>query len=176
MVALENIPVYYPSFHKAMEEEKLFPASLGGMSSFFAAEHGKRRSNSEADEVSRRRFFYLCIAALLRVAHLRAKAKPELWDDIVEIWVALLPGARALRSTLDRTSLWRKDHIGFFDLVKTENEGEWHCLNIIMPSNLRRHKKITAWQERDLTLEDRKLIEETCNIFGDGSANGGETK
>ena len=166
LVAWENTPVYYPSFYKAMEEEKLFPANFEGMSSFYAAEHAKRTSNSDSDEASRRIFFYFYTAALLTVAHLRAKAKPELWDEIVEVWVALLPGARALRTTLDRTQLWRKEQTEFFDSVTTEDGGEWHCLHIIMPSNLRYHQKVVDWQERDLTTEQRKLLDETCNVFG----------
>lgn len=174
LVAWENVPVYYPPFHKAMEEEGLFPADFEGMSSFFAAEHSKHISQSEADEISQRRFFYFYVAALLKVAHLRAKSKPELWEQIVEIWVSLLPGARALRTTLDRTHLWRKEQTDFFDLIKTEDEGEWYVLHIIMPSNLRYHEKIVAWQERDLTPEERKLINETCNVFGsEKSASGG---
>ena len=170
LVAWENVPVYYPSFLKAMEEEGLFPANFEGMSSFFAAEYSKHTSESEADEVSRRRFFYFYVAALLKVAHLRAKSNPELWEQIVEIWVALLPGARALRATLDRTHLWRKEQTEFFDPVKTEDEGEWHVLHIAMPSTLRYHEKVVAWQERDLTPEQRKLIDETCNVFKDNKS------
>ena len=166
LVAWENVPVYYPSFHKAMEEERLFPANLEGMSSFFAAEHAKHQSQSEADEVARRRSFYFYVAALLKVAHQRAKSKPELWDEIVEIWVALLPGARALRATLDRTQLWRAEQTEFFDTIRTEDEGEWHILHIVMPSNLRYHQKVVDWQERDLTPEERRLIDDTCNVFG----------
>jgi hypothetical protein len=165
LVAWENIPVYYPSFHKAMEEEKLFPTDFEGMSSFFAAEYSKHTSQSEIDEVARRRFFYFYVASLLKVAHLRAKANPDLWEQIVEVWVAILPGARALRATLDRTQLWRKEHTDFFDSIKTEDEGEWHVLHIVMPSNLRYHEKVVAWQERDLTPEQRRLIDETCNVF-----------
>lgn len=169
LVAWENVPVYFPSFLKAMEEEKRFPASLEGMSSFFALEHSKHTSTSESDEVARRRFFYFYVATLLKVAQLRARSKPELWDQIVDVWVALLPGARALRATLDRTQLWRKEHTDFFDAIKTEDEGESHVLQISMPSNLRYHEKITAWQERNLTPEERKLIDETCSAFGTSS-------
>ena len=176
LVAWENVPAYYPSFHKAMEEEGLFPANFEGMSSFFAAEHSKHISQSEADEISQRRFFYFYLAALLKVAHLRAKSKPELWEQIVEIWVALLPGARELRATLDRTQLWRKEYTEFFDSIKTEDEGEWHVLRIIMPSNLRYHEKVVAWQERDLTPEERKLIDETCNVFGNDKSATGDTR
>lgn len=174
LVAWENVPVYYPSFQKAMEEDGLFPANFEGMSSFFAAEHSKHTSQSEADEISRRRFFYFYAAALLKVAHLRAKSNPELWEHIAEIWVALLPGARALRATLDRTQLWRREHTDFFDLIKTEDEGEWHVLHVIMPSNLRYHEKVVAWKERDLTPAERKLIDETCNVFGNEKSATGD--
>ena len=165
LVAYENIPVYFPSFRRAMEEDKLFPPTLEGIGDLHALEHSKAHSNSEADEVAKRRHYYFYIAALLRIAHARADAKPALWDQIADIWVALLPGARALRSTLDKTELWRSEHISFFDMIKSEDEGEWHCLHILMPSKIRFHAKIVAWQERDLSPEDRAMLDETCRAF-----------
>lgn len=174
LVAWENVLVYFPSFRKAAEEEKLFPATLEGMSSFFAEGYSKHRSDSAADEVARRRFFYFYMATLLKVAQQRAKQKPDLWESIVDVWVALLPGARALRSTLDKTSLWGPEHIVFFDSIKTEDEGESYCLSMLMPSNLRYHKSVTAWLERDLSPEERKLIDDACNIFGSNESSNTE--
>jgi hypothetical protein len=172
LVAWENLPVYFPSFYKAMEEDKLFPATYEGMSSFHASEHSEHHSSSDEDEVAKRRHFYMYVACLLTVAHRRAAKSEKLWDDIADIWLALVPGARALRATLDRTVLWRKEHVDFFDHVRTEDEGERFLLRILMPSNLRSHPKLIAWEERDLTPEDRALIEESMQLLrGNSEAN-----
>ena len=166
LVAWEVVnPSYFPSFYKAMQEEHLFPATYEGMSSFWAAEHAKRLTSSLEDEIAQRRLFYLYIACLFKVAHARAEHEPRLWDGIADIWLALLPGARALRATLDRTSLWEARDITFFDHVKTEDEGERYLLRTLMPARLRSHAKIVAWEERDLTEEDRASIAEAMQLL-----------
>ena len=150
-----------------MEEDKLFSPTIEGMADFHLVEYSKRMGNSEAEEIGRRRFYYFYIAAILKTLQKRAKTDANLWNEIVKVWVALLPGARAIRTTLDKTSLWRDEHIDVFDPIQTEDEGEWHCLRIMVPKEIRYHAKIQDWLERDLTPEQRALIDETCNPFGE---------
>ena len=165
LVAYENVYPYFPSFQRAMEEDQLFAPTIEGMADFHLAEYAKRMGTSEADEVGRRRFHYFYIATLLKTLQKRAKNDESLWNDIVEIWVAVLPGARAIRSTLDKTSLWRAEHIDVFASIKNEDEGEWYCLHMLVPKEIRYHRRIQDWLERDLTPEQRALMDETCNVF-----------
>ena len=165
LVACENLPVYFPLFQGTMEEQKLFAATYEGMSAFFACQYEKHPSSSEQDEVARRRFFYFYVACLLQVAHQRAATRTDLRDQLADVWLALIPGARSLRATLDRTALWGPEETDFFVRVRTEDDGEHHLLRFIMPEYLRCHPKVVAWEERNLSPEDRAQIEEAMQLF-----------
>lgn len=153
LVAYENLPVYFSVFSRAAEEEKEFDNSMEGMAVFLDSTRRKYSGTSISDETNSRRFFYLYLAALLKVLHARAKARPELWDAVAAIWVQLLPGAHALRETLDRTNLWTPDEVVLFQDIKTGMEGENFCLSFMAPSEIRYHQTIRDWQEKDLSPE-----------------------
>jgi hypothetical protein len=87
----------------------------------------------------RRRFFYFYIASLLQIALDRATQRPALWDDIADTWLALVPGARALRKTFYKMSLWSADEAACFAEIKTEDEGEEYWLGFIAPDAIRYH-------------------------------------
>jgi hypothetical protein len=135
-----------------------FESSLEGMAAFLDATRQKYSGTSANDEANSRRFFYLYLAALLKILHARARAKPELWDAVAAIWLQLLPGAHALRETIDRTSLWTVDEVVFFQDIKTEIDGENYCLALMAPPEIRYHQIITDWQEKDLSPEIKEEL------------------
>ena len=155
LVALENLSVYYAVFHKSVQDSKEYPASMDGMTAFILDAHAEHQGTSLDNEINSRRWFYLYVAALLTVAQTRARAKPELWEAIAEVWILLMPGARALRATLDGTSLWKPNEVDFFDEVKTEDDGEKFVESVLLPSEIRYHKKLLEWRERDLPQDIR---------------------
>ncbi|HET7561450.1 MAG TPA: hypothetical protein VFJ87_03615 [Rhodanobacteraceae bacterium] len=155
LVAYENFPVYFSAFEEAVKESAEFPPSLEGMVSFLDRERAKHAGQSIRDEASSRRYFYLLLAALLNALHARAKQKPALWEAVAAVWVALLPGARALRRVLDSTSLWTTDEIAYFKDVRTEDEGESYCLSQLVPSEIRYHSVVQDWLERDFSADVR---------------------
>lgn len=157
LVALENLPVYYSVFcNSKAREPRDYPATMEGMVSFIADAHAPHAGGgSDEAEVNGRKWFYLYIAALLTVAQTRAKAKPELWDELASTWVRLLDGARVLRATLDKTALWKPNETDFFETVRTEDDGEKWVESVMMPPELRHHAKVNEWRDRDLTPEQR---------------------
>lgn len=156
LVAYANFTPYYSVFCNSKPgEAREYTADLDGMAELLADAHARYLSGSEHDEVNKRRFFYLYLSALLWAAHRRAKANPELWDALADVWIPLLEGGRALRATLDRTSLWKSDETVFFDDVRTEDDGERHVEGVMMPSEVRYHTKVNAWRERDLPQDIR---------------------
>jgi hypothetical protein len=160
LVAHMNLQTHF-HFFKREAAHGGYPPTMWGFSGFLAAEGRKRISASFEDEASRRRFYYFYIASLLHVAIDRATRRPALWDDIADIWLALVPGARALRETLDKTSLWTADEAAYFDEIKTEGEGEQHWLGFLAPEEIRYHKKVFAWYEKDLSPETLASLRET---------------
>lgn len=153
LVAYENFPVYSGEFMQVELVEPQYGASLNGLANFLEASQLRCSSSSVSDEAGSRRFFYMHMAALLKILEERAKKKPELWDDIAAFWVELLPGSRALRRTLDRTRLWGAEETQWFRGVTTESEGESYCITMLMPEEVRRHRRVIDWQERDLSPE-----------------------
>ena len=165
LVAHMNLEVFFHFFKRNATPGVGYPPTMWGFSGFLAAEGRKRTSSSFEDEASRRRFFYFYIDALLRVALERAAVRPVLWDDIADIWLALVPGARALRKTLDKTSLWTKEEAAYFDDIKTEQEGEEYWLRFLAPEEIRYHKKVFAWYEKDLSPEVLADLRETDKLI-----------
>jgi len=144
LVAYENADVICGVFSRVAKEEGSYPATVEGFVRFLADEHAKRKSASTEDAINRRRYFYLYSSTLLKVAHGRAKQHPELWDQIADIWIALMKSARHLRNTLDTTGLWTSSETEFFANVKTEQDGERYCL-MVAPPEIRYHKKLADW-------------------------------
>lgn len=165
LVAYENFFVYSNLFYNAAQSSNEYPASMDGLVRFLAAGYAKHSSDSVDDEANRRRFFYLYLAALLKIAHERAKRNPVLWDAVAGIWVSLLPGARALRKTLDRTGLWKPDEIEFFQDIKTPDDGQTYCESLMLPSEIRYHARIKSWRERDLSPEVRAELDKIDKLF-----------
>ena len=158
LVALENLPVYYSVFCNAMRESKEHTASMDGMVAFVLEAHAQHQGRSDADELNKRRWFYLYVAALLNIAHARARLKPELWDPIADIWVLLMDGARQLRATIDRTELWKPSEVDFFSDVKSEEDGERFIESVLLPKEIRYHAKLLACFERDLSAEVKEEL------------------
>ena len=153
LVAYENFFVYSSIFMRAEEREPRYGASLDGLAVFLEESRLKLSGASIQEEVGSRRFFYLYLATLLKIIEGRADKRPELWEDIALLWVQLLPGARALRKTLDCTQLWTVDEIIYFKDIDTEEDGEKYCLQIMIPPEIRYNSIIIEWQERDLSPE-----------------------
>jgi hypothetical protein len=153
LVAYENLPVYSNLFMQVEKVEPQYGASLRGLADFLDASKLSCSSTSLPDEVNSRRFFYMHLATQLKILEIQAKKKPELWNDIAALWVELLPGARALRRTIDCTSLWAKEETEYFQDVGTEDEGENYCVRFMMPEEVRYHTQVIDWQERDLSPE-----------------------
>jgi hypothetical protein len=166
LVAYENFKPYFSVFCRSMPGEmREYPATLEGMIEFLADAHAQYAGNSIANEVNSRRFFYLYVSALLRLLHVRAKARSELWDTVAEVWVPLLEGGRALRATLNRTSLWKPNEIDYFADVHNEDEGERYVEELMMPKEVRYHAKVEEWRDRDLTPEQRAAVKEMDKLF-----------
>lgn len=80
-----------------------------------------------------------------------------------------MPGARALRSTIDRTSIWKPTEVDFFNEVRTEDDGEKFIETILIPNEIRYHKKLMEWHERDLPQDIRdELARMDKMIRGEG--------
>lgn len=154
LIAYENLPIYYTAFVRAAKEERGVSPTMEGFAKFLAGEHAKWVTSSTESEINRR-LFYLYTAAMLNIAHARARVRPELWDEICAVWIALLPGARGLRKTIDTTVLWKPSETEFFATIQTEQEGEHYCLSFLVPPEIRYHEKINEWLEKDLPPEVR---------------------
>jgi len=148
-------------FDRGFRDCKECPTTTENFVRYLAYERSRYKSSSVHDEVNSRRFFYFYVAALLNIAQSRAKERPALWDEISDIWLLLLPGARTLRKTLDSTQLWSHDEIQFFANVKTEDEGENYCLRHVAPQEVRDHKKIDNYLWKDTPQKARDQIERT---------------
>jgi hypothetical protein len=159
LIAYENVFMLKAGFERAMRNVAECPPSLENLARWLEKERTQFTSGSIEDEANSRRYFYFHIAVLLSIAHARAKERPGLWDAIAEVWVAMLPGAAALRKTLDTTQLWSASETAFFDNIKTEKEGEHYCLAHVTPSELRDHKRIIDWFWRDTPPAVRAEIE-----------------
>lgn len=169
LVAHENFTPWFSVFcNSTAGEKREYPATLDGWIEFLADSHAQFTTDSVHDEVNSRRFFYLYLSALLRLLHAKAKARPELWDAVAEIWIPLLEGGRALRATLDRTSLWKPDEIEYFAHIHNEDEGERYVESMMMPAPIRYHAKVKDWRDRDLTPEQRaELDADMKKLFGE---------
>jgi len=165
LIALGNLPVYFSVFCNAMQDSKEHPASMEGMVAFILDAHAMYQGTSELDEVNKRRWFYLYIAGLLRIAHARARSKPELWDFIADIWVLLMDGSRQLRSTIERTELWKPNELDFFAEVKSEDDGERFVESVLLPKEIRYHEKLVAWQERELSPEVKEELAKMSRLL-----------
>jgi hypothetical protein len=157
LVGDENWPVYYGVFCDAVNKDAEgsktsppYPPTIEGYVEFLAAAKARLQPGSADYEIGSRRILYLYLASLLRLAHRRASEKPELWDSVAEIWVALLPGARKLREVIDRTRLWGTEESIWFRDLRTEEDGEHYCLAHMAPPEIRYHKKVEDWLEKDL--------------------------
>jgi hypothetical protein len=165
LVGLENLPVYYSVFHRNMLESKEYPSSMDGMVAFVLDAHLEHLGDAIENEVNRRRWFYIYVAALLTIAHNRARAKPELWDAVAEIWVLLMEGARALPTTLDKTALWKPSEVELFNVVQNEEDGEKLVEHLLLPKEIRYHEKLKAWRERDLPQDIRDELARMDNLI-----------
>jgi hypothetical protein len=160
LIAHENFPVYFSVFSEAAKSSKDLPGTLEGMAAFLDVQRQKYSGTSISDQVNSRRFFYLYLVALLKTLHARAKVKPELWDATAAIWVSLLPGARAIRRVIDSTRLWSPDEVEWFKDIRSEQDGEKHCLDFMAPSEIRHHQIINEWLEKDLQPDIKAELHE----------------
>jgi hypothetical protein len=149
LVAYENLFVVRTTFDRVFRDCKECPTTTENFVRYLAYERSRHTSPSINDETNNRRFFYFYVAALLKIAQSRAEERPALWNKIADIWILLLPGARALRKTLDSTQLWSRDKVEFFANVKNEEEGENYCLQHVAPPEVRNHKKIDDYSWKD---------------------------
>lgn len=149
LIAYENVFLLKSLFERVVHGVPSCPPSLENIARWLEQQRTQFTSGSLEDETNSRRYFYFHIAVLLSIAHTRAKERPALWERLTDVWVALLPGAAALRRTLDTTQLWSPYETIFFDNVQTARDGEEYCVVHGMPSELRDHKKIWDWLWRD---------------------------
>lgn len=169
LVAYENFPVYWTVFAETENVGNDYGASLERFAKFLEDSMRRASGGSIEDEINSRRFFYLYIATLLKTIQLRAKNKPELWDEISSLWVILLPGARALSKTISRTHLWTEDETVYFQDIKTEDDGENYCLTIMAPEEVKDNKKIRDWKERKFSAEEIAKIREMERLMHSGN-------
>lgn len=157
LVGYANWKVMYGAFLYALKKDAEagkqasdHSPNLEGYIKFLAVTNASLSPRSDNYEWASRRIFHAFLATLLRIAHGRARKKPELWGPIAEIWVGLLPGAAKLREIIDRTKLWSDDETSEFRDIKTEKDGENYCLAHLAPEEVRFHERISAWREKDL--------------------------
>jgi hypothetical protein len=154
LVGMENWNVMYSLFCHALKIEikaesssKSYTKSLDSYSNFLADTLKKYKYNTVEYEVMSRKLHYLYLATLMTEARRRAKKNPDLWENMVDVWVPLIDGAREIRAVLDRTSLWLtdtkagNDETVWFKDVKTPEDGEQYCKALMMPENIRYHPK-----------------------------------
>jgi hypothetical protein len=156
LVAFANWQVDYVIMHQVVQLGRGYSHTLEGYARFLSDSLNNARMH---DEAARRILFYKYLAALTQIATERARRRPEVWDDVAGIWVALLSGARALRSTIDRTALWGAKQTAEFKNVRTETDGENYCISMLAPREIRAHPKVIAWREKDLSPQERAEIQ-----------------
>jgi hypothetical protein len=76
-----------------------------------------------------------------------------------------MEGARALRFTIDRTHLWRPDETQFFKDVISQDDGERYVEVLMLPKQIRFHKRFQDWREQGLTDEVRAELREAERRF-----------
>jgi hypothetical protein len=169
LIAYENLFLVRTVFERVATSIPGCSPSLENLARWLEQEHSRFTSGSIEDEANSRRYSYFHTAVVLTIAHTRAAKQPALWDSLADIWAALLPGAAALRRTLDTTSLWAPSETAFFDGVKTESDGENYCVTHMLPPELKEHKKIWDWLWRNVSPEQRgeieKSIDETMRLI-----------
>ncbi len=167
LVAYENSRAYYSVFLDSVQSAKTeqYAPSFDGMIDWLISLYARHMGTSTEDEFAKRRAFYFYLAILLKIAHKRAKMNPSLWDLIVDVWLRLIEGSRVLRTTLEKTSLWTTDETTYFQDIKSPNDGQKHCLGLMVPSEIRHHPKISEWLERDLPENVRAQIQKNVEIF-----------
>ncbi|QBB71091.1 hypothetical protein ELE36_12420 [Pseudolysobacter antarcticus] len=160
LVAVANWRYDYIIMKQVVQFGLGFTDSLEGYAQFQTYLLEKHRSNTLEDEIARRAIIYRYLAALTHMLTFRARKRPELWDDVADFWVAVLPGARAIRRTIEETALWRADDTKEFSEVTTEVDGENYCLRHLLPQEIRSHAKINEWREKDWSHEQRAEMEQ----------------
>ena len=165
IVALENTDVFFHGFCFAESKESVYGSTLNGYGDFLANCALKKCGEEIEDTYTERRFFYLFLAAVFKELHNRATKNQSFYDDLAKLWMGLIPGARAIRETIDRTILWSDVETKWFSDVTNEDEGEKHLRTFMVPENLRHHNVFKEWDERDLTLEQKAEIDEAMKIF-----------
>jgi hypothetical protein len=150
LVALEIFPARYAIFQRDMKKTNAYPASMDGMVSFILDMRDQYQGDDLVSEINRRKWFFLYVAALLTIAQERAMVKPELWDSIANVWVRLMGGAKALRSTLYNTCIWQPDETFFFNIIDKEDDGVRFVEAALVPNEIRYHPTLLEWQQRNL--------------------------
>lgn len=170
LIGFERWRPLYSVFISVAQRTKEWPATMDGMIEFCRSSRNMRFGTELEYEVAQRRSVYLELATWLKILHARAKNqdRPELWDAVAEIWVSLLPGARALRRTLDSTMLWEADSADWFIGVKDEDSGENFCRAFQVPEEIRYHPRFSEWDDRDLSEEDRVMMRKEFDKMWNG--------
>ena len=161
LVGYFNWVSYYSAFKHTVAAQSAgkYIGTLDGYVTFLSELSARHTSDSVPDVIASRRSFHLFLSTLLKIAQNRVRANGGSWDDIAEVWIRLLPGARLLGKTLDETALWDSDDIREFEKIKTELDGESFCLAHLAPEEVRYHPKIQEWLEKDLPLEIKAELE-----------------
>ena len=152
LVGLENWTIYYNIFCKALRKSHVlnrdlqYSESFDGYVSFLFDKLQERQQGTIDYEFVSRRCYYFYLATLINEASARASKNPNLWDNMVDVWVPLIDGARSIRTVLDQTKLWctteaGTDETDWFKDVNTPEDGEKYIKSILMPQIIRYHPK-----------------------------------
>ena len=166
MFAYGNFSQYYFMLNITEQEDKgPYDRSLRGFAECMADCQAEPVKDDIVAGLRDRITLYLYLAALLKMTQAKAREDSAVWDSVARVWVSLMPGARALRATIDRTSLWPKEETQIYSTLVTEDDGEQYVWSLLVPEEIRFHRLFVEWQERDLSDEIKEEIIRTMRPF-----------
>lgn len=172
LIACDNLKTLGPVLLKASGIEPDVPNRWDLIADNVFAAWGK--ADAEPDSVGRelnvRRLGYFLRASKLRALEARALHDKPLMDPLARLWIALAPGARSLRETIDRIKLWEPDETRMFSDVVDEKSGEDYFMSHLVPRKLWENAVFIEWVERDIPPDIREELHRTlCGLRGDAS-------
>lgn len=125
-------------------------------------------ANTATDDINQRRFRWLFLGTLLRIATIRGLCTEEGHDPLAGIWAPFLKGGFFLSRTVQTNILWKPDEKEWFADLKDEMEGVNYVRNLLIPSKIRYHQSINEAYyriERALQALEGVRLCHTCLHF-----------
>jgi hypothetical protein len=102
------------------------------------------KSEVAADEISKRRFLWFFLGALVHRLDQLAEDQAVI-DAAVEVWLLLADAGQYLANLLEHNVVWAADEKEYFSAIETKKDGVWYVLKILLPKQYYSHPKIAAF-------------------------------